>query len=152
MFQLLVHHVVEYGHHGVLVGCAYIFQLEGHHSIIEIAYRSIESSFLHVLRHHLNLIISAEFIHEGKHGVSCYRVYQQVHVWQRKFISWAGSIEISKIYTTSYLPILLLYWHDVGQQAWMLDGLDETCGQQLLHLFYYLLFYFSVEHSGRLGH
>ena len=32
----------------------------------------------------------------------------------------------------------------------MLDGLNKTSGQQLLHLLYYLLFYFSVEHFSKL--
>ena len=33
----------------------------------------------------------------------------------------------------------------------MLDGLNETSNQQLLHFLYYLLFYFGVENLGRLS-
>ena len=34
----------------------------------------------------------------------------------------------------------------------MLDGFNETCNQQLLHLLYYFLLYFGVEYPNRLGH
>ena len=148
----MMHHVMKYGRHGMLVGCACVFQPERHHSIVEIAYASPESSLLRVFWRHSNLIISTEAIHEGKHGVSYYRIYQQVHVWQRGFVFWAGPVEISEVYTAPYLHILLLYWHNVGKPTWVLDGINETRGQQLLYLLYYLLFYFNVEHSSKLSH
>ena len=70
-----MHHVVEYGRHGMLVSYARVLQLERHHSIVEISYGSPESSFLYILWCHSNLIVSAESILEGKHGVSCCRIY-----------------------------------------------------------------------------
>ena len=81
VLQLSVHHVVEYGCHGMVVCCACVFQPKRHHSIVEIVYRSPESSLHHILWRYSNLIVSAESVHEGKHGVSCYRFYQQIHVW-----------------------------------------------------------------------
>ena len=34
----------------------------------------------------------------------------------------------------------------------MLDGLDETNSQQLLHFLHYLFFYFGMKYFGRLSH
>ena len=55
--------------------CTCIFQPEGHHSVVEIVYGCSKSIFLRISWHHSNLVISAEAIHKGEHGVSCCRVY-----------------------------------------------------------------------------
>ena len=114
VFQLAMHHVMEYGGHHVLISCACIFQLKGHHNAVEVTYGCFESGFLYISWRHLNLIISTKFIHKGEHGVPCYRVYQQVHVRQREFVLWANLVEVSEIYAASYLPIFLLHWHNIG--------------------------------------
>ena len=69
-----------------------------------------------------------------------------------EFVLWADLVEISEIYVTTYLPIFLLYWHDIGQPLQVLDGLDETNGQQVFHFLHYLFFYFGMKQSGRLSH
>ena len=71
IFQLAMYHVMEYGGHCALVSRACIFQPEGHHSMIKIAYGCFESSFLSIFWHYSNLVIFAESIHKGEHGISC---------------------------------------------------------------------------------
>lgn len=62
VFQLAMHHVMEYGGHRALVSCAYNFKPEGHYSVVEITYGFFESSFHCIFWHHLHLVISTESI------------------------------------------------------------------------------------------
>ena len=64
VFQLTVHHVVEYERYGTLISCACIFQPKRHYSIVEIIYGCFEGSFLRILWRHSDLIVPAESVHE----------------------------------------------------------------------------------------
>ena len=48
LFQLTVHHVLEYGGYRALVSCTCIFQPKRHHSVVEITYGRSKGIFLHV--------------------------------------------------------------------------------------------------------
>ena len=56
------------------------FQPKRHYSVVEIIYGHSKGSFLHIFWCHSNLVVPTESIHEGKHGIPYYTVYQQVHV------------------------------------------------------------------------
>ena len=81
-----MHLVMEYSRHYPLISCACIFQPKRHYSLVEITYVCFESGFLCNSQCHSNLVISIKSIHKGEHGISCCKVYQQVHVWQQEFI------------------------------------------------------------------
>lgn len=57
-----MHHVMDYGCHCALVGCACIFQHEKHHSVVKISYGCSEGNFLYIPCGHSNLIIFVEFV------------------------------------------------------------------------------------------
>lgn len=76
VLHFLVHHVVEYGSHGALVSYTYIFQLKGHHYLVEILNRRSERSLFYIFWCHPNLIFFAEFVHKGEHGIFYGRIYQ----------------------------------------------------------------------------
>ena len=75
VFQLTVQHVMEYGGYRVSVSCTCILQPKGHHSVVEITYKSSEGNFLRIFWCHLNLVLPIEPVHKGKHGIPCCRVY-----------------------------------------------------------------------------
>ena len=134
-----------------MVSCACIFQLKGYHSVVKIAYGYSESSFLCIFWCHSTLVVFAESIHKGEHGVSCCRIYQVVYVWQREFVLRVDLVEISEVYVAPYLPILLLHYRILDNHCGCWMGLMKLVANSFCTSFT-ICSSILVKHSGRLSH
>lgn len=69
-FQDFVKHVTENGcHHGLLVCCPNILQIERHYCI-KLADGCLKNSFKSIFWGHLDLIVATKANHEGEHAVA----------------------------------------------------------------------------------
>ena len=108
-FDLLMHHIMEQGYHGSLVGRTNILQAKWH-DIVGVSFpMGGERCLGFVLFSHFDLIITWEPFHKGEEHVGRSVINQGIDMWQGKIILRAGLIQISIINAHAYFPILL--WH-----------------------------------------
>ena len=110
---LAMHHIMEQGYHGSLIGSTDILQVEWHDIICVGSPMSGECSLGFVLLCHLNLVVAWESIHEGEEPICSDIMDQGINVWLWKVILGAGPIQIPIINAHAYFPIFLRYRNDV---------------------------------------
>lgn len=76
-------YIVKINSHSSLICGTSISESKLYDIIMEIAYRSLESSFFSVLTVHLDLIIVTETIHKGKHKMLSTGIDQHIYVRQK---------------------------------------------------------------------
>lgn len=93
----------------MLISCASVFGVEGHHLIAIHRVYAIEHSLLFVVWVHPYAVIPRLCIHETQELKVDGGVKKLFDAWQREHILWTRLIEICIIYTHSPLPIRILY-------------------------------------------
>ena len=105
------HHVINVGLHvssdlmsedlidHPLVGGSGILQPEGHYLVMVSPPISDEGCLFFIFGCHVNLVVAAKSVHEGKHLASDYIIEQDVGDWQGKCILRACFVEISEVHT-----------------------------------------------------
>src|ERR1051325_6168820 len=129
-----MNHVTEQCHHGTLISGACVLQSERHNLITESAPRCNESSLLHGLGSHFDLIVTGETIHEGENFMLSGVVNQNINMRKWKIIFRTRFVQISVIHTHSYLTILLRYGYHVCNPLRIRSNGYKT-GVELLHNF-----------------
>ena len=70
VFNFFVHHIMEHGRHGSLVGSTGVFETKGHDGVIKIVNWCAEGSLFSIFGGHADLIVATKPVHEGKHGMT----------------------------------------------------------------------------------
>ena len=135
-FDLLVHHIMEQGYHGSLVGHPSNLQAEWYDIIGISSLNSGECCPGFVLFSHLNLLITREPIHKGEENVGCGVINQSNNMWQGKIILRVGPIQISIINAHVYLPLFLWHENNVGNPIRIGYGSKKNDFQLLFHFFF----------------
>ena len=99
-----MHHIMEQGYHGSLVGRTDILQAEWHYIIGISPPMGGECCLGFVFFSHFDLIITQEPIHKGEEQVGRGVINQGIDTWQGKIILRVGPIQISIINAHAYLP------------------------------------------------
>ena len=89
-----MHHIMEQGYHGLLVGCPNILQDKWHDIVGLGSLMSGERCFGFVPFSHLDLIITRQPFHKGEEHVGHGVINRGIDVWQGEIILWAGPIQI----------------------------------------------------------
>ena len=133
-------HVGEDVLHRSLIGRAGVLQSKRHDGVAIYSNRCVEGSFFFIFGSHLDLVVTAEAVHERKHFMANYIVEEDIGDRQRKGIFWASFAQISEIHTYANLAILFLDWHNVCQRGGIFNFLNKICFLQLVNLRGYLIF------------
>ena len=151
-FNLLMHHIIEQGYHGSLVGCIGIRQSKWHDIVGIGPLISGECCLGFILFSHFGQIITWEPIHKGEEHIGCGVINQGIDMWQGKIILWAGPIQISIINAHAYLPILL--WHGNNVCNPIRLGYEDKKNGVQLHFYFFFDFQDSLRfhHSESLPH
>ena len=81
-----LHHIMEQGYHGLLVGRLVIFQAKWHDIVGISSPMSGERCLGFVFFNHLDLIITQEPVHKGEEHVGHDVINQSIDMWQGKII------------------------------------------------------------------
>ena len=113
-FDFFVHHIMERGYHGSLIGSIRILQAEWHDIICIGSPICGKYCFSFVLLDHLDLVVARETIHEGEEPIGSGIIDQGINVWQWKVILGAGLVQIPAINAHACFPIFLKHGNNVG--------------------------------------
>ena len=113
--DLFMDHVMKYGHHISHISRTNIFETERNYLVMIYTPQRNKNCIFCIFSIYQDLVITCVKIHKQLHFMLSTIINQNVNVWQRKIIFWAGFVEIFVIDTYSDFPIFLGNRNNIGQ-------------------------------------
>ena len=110
----MMYHIMKQSYHGSLIGWPNILQPKWHNLVTEGALLCDKDCLLHVLRCHLDLIVTREPVHEVEYLMLCGVVNQNIDMGKRKVILGDCPVQISVVHTHPHLAVLFRHWDYVS--------------------------------------
>lgn len=145
--NLLMDHVMEEGHHSMLVSCPCILQTKRNCLVTKGSPRRDKHGLLHIFRSHFHLIVIEESIHERKYREFSNVIYQYINMRKQEIILGILSIQIPIVNAHPYLATLLRHGNDISYPRGIRRNRQKTCVKLLLNLILDLFGHIRVHHS-----